>query len=120
MKKKLIILATVFALVMSMGLLAACAGGTSTTTTTATTVERDGLPNNLPNADHLNYIELQTKTGKECQTCHMATDDKGTPTQKDAGIMPADHYVDGSYASKQFDPQRIQCGSCHAGPATTK
>ncbi len=123
MKKKLITLVAVFTLVMSLGLLAACGtqsgstSGASGSTTTETAV-LDGLPSNLPNKDHIGYVELQNDSGKECYTCH-GNSDAGNPTQVDARIVPEDHYVNKSYDSMAFDPSRVQCQSCHGGPAPT-
>ena len=115
MKKKLITLLAVCALVMSLGMLAAC-NTTTGTGTGNTAAQLDGLPANLPDSDHINRLALQTQTGTECYTCHGASDDSGTPIDSTARIVPKDHYVDGSYASKKFDPQRLQCNSCHGGP----
>lgn len=105
MKKRIITAFTCLAFVGMLGMFAGC--GADSSATVADT--NPGAPNLQP-ADH----EGRSETGGSnmCYGCH-GNGSQANPQLTGATIIPEDHYVDSSYDSKEIDPNRGQCITCH-------
>lgn len=106
MKKRIVTACLCLAVAGSIGALAGCSGQTSAG---ATASAADGAPAFQP-ADH----EGKFERGGEgmCYGCH-GNGSVANPQLKDAIIIPEDHYVDGSYDTRELDSSRNQCITCH-------
>ena len=82
----------------------------NSTSPQASPQETPSLPALMP-ASHENRFE--EKGANACYGCHGAGD-LANPMLNGAAIIPANHYVEGSYETKQLAPERAQCNTCHA------
>ncbi len=108
MKKQLVTGALVLAMALGAGALAGCAESSA---------PKDDLNANVPagapklmSSSHEGRFDRLGANG--CYGCHGAND-KANPMLKDATAMPENHYLNGSYDTKQLDPGREQCNTCH-------
>ncbi len=110
--KKGIVLLIAVCFAATLGL-ASCAqqktASQQTVTDNASLVQA-GMPPLQPASDHDGRWEQQGEKG--CYGCHGAGS-LGNPMLTSAPAMPENHYTGASSDSKEVDPGRLQCITCH-------
>lgn len=61
-------------------------------------------------SQHQKYVD---RTAYKCYKCHGASE-KGNPSVAAATALPSGHYVDNNPESRELDPIRHDCRSCHS------
>lgn len=95
------------ALALSCALLAGCQAAQEAPSDAVAGTET--TPRLMP-AQHEKYLD---RTAYKCYGCHGATD-RGNPNAGRAIAMPDGHYVNNDPSSKELDPIRSECRSCHS------
>ena len=110
MKKRIITTCLCLAVVGSLGLFAGCSeSGATPSGTSDPKAGALGAPALQP-ADHEGKFERGGSS--MCYGCH-GNGSLANPHLTGAVLIPEVHYVDGSYDSKELDPIRAECITCH-------
>ncbi|WP_139653121.1 hypothetical protein [Raoultibacter phocaeensis] len=108
MKKRIITACLCLAVAGSLGVFAGCSEAPAGASG-AEAVAAEGAPALQP-TDHAGKFERGG--ANMCYGCH-GNGSLANPQLKGAVIIPEDHYADGSYDSKELDPLRAECITCH-------
>lgn len=107
MKKKAIATALVLTMALGAGALAGCA------TERAGYTGNDDIPTGAPPLMPPTHVGRADNLGAAgCYGCHGAND-LANPMLNGATALPDDHYKDGNVETKQIEPTRKQCITCH-------
>ena len=106
MKKTLITVCACLVLAATLSIAAGCSATNGATAPEATPA---GAPALQP-TDHADRFERGG--ANRCYGCH-GNGSLANPQLVGANLIPEDHSADASYDSKQIDPNRDQCITCH-------